>query len=144
MAAADERKRQRNADMDRRKCACGSTNVAPVGKPVCPDCRKDHRPDAKVRERARTLRSYGLTEDDWDAFVKRQGNRCAVCRTDRPGGRGERWNIDHDHVTHQVRGLLCGRCNSAIGLLQDDPEIIRAAARYVVKHRQMELPRKAG
>jgi len=68
-----------------------------------------------------------------------------VCRTDKPGGRKERWHIDHDHVTGQVRGLLCGKCNSAIGLLQDDPEIIRAAAKYVMKHRQMELmPRKAG
>lgn len=145
MAAADERKRQRNANVERRKCACGSTDVAAVGKPVCPACRKDHRPGAQVRERARTLRTYGLTEADWDGFVKRQGNRCAVCRTGKPGGRGERWHIDHDHVTGQVRGLLCGKCNSAIGMLQDDPDVIKAAARYVTRHRQMELfQRKAG
>jgi UDP-N-acetyl-D-mannosaminuronic acid transferase (WecB/TagA/CpsF family) len=42
-------------------------------------------------------------------------------------------------VTGQVRGLLCGKCNSAIGLLGDDPEVIKAAARYVAKHRQMVL-----
>lgn len=101
--------------------------------------------DAQTRERARTLRAYGLTEADWDGFIKRQKNRCAVCRTDKPGGRGERWHIDHDHVTGQVRGLLCGKCNSGIGMLQDDPGIIAAAARYVAKHRQMELfKRKAG
>lgn len=139
MAASDERKRQRNAGLGARRCACGAEVTTAVGKPVCPDCRKDPRPGAQVRERARTLRSYGLTEADWDALIRRQGNRCAVCRTDKPGGRGERWHIDHDHVTGQVRGLLCGKCNSAIGLLGDDPEVIKAAARYVAKHRQMVL-----
>jgi hypothetical protein len=144
MAASERRKVDRNG-LASRRCACGSTDVAAVGKPVCPGCRKDPRPGAQVKERARTLRTYGLTETDWDGLVKRQGNRCAICRTDKPGGRGERWHIDHDHITGRVRGLLCGRCNSAIGMLQDDPEIIRAAARYVIKHRQAGLlPGKAG
>lgn len=145
MAAADERKRQRNSDIGRRKCACGSTDVAAVGKPVCPGCRKDQRPGAQVRDRARTLRAYGLTEADWDGLIKRQRGLCAICRTGKPGGRGERWHIDHDHVTGQVRGLLCHRCNMGIGFFLDDPDVIRAAARYVAKHRQTELfPGKAG
>lgn len=136
MAASEQRKLDRNAGLPSRRCACGSAEVAAVGKPVCPDCRKDQRPGAQARERARTLRAYGLTQAGWDALVNRQGNRCAVCRTDKPGGRGERWHIDHDHVTARVRGLLCGRCNTAIGMLGDDPEIIRAAARYVEEHRK--------
>jgi hypothetical protein len=40
-------------------------------------------------------------------------------------------------VTGQVRGLLCNNCNRGIGYLGDDPEIIKAAARYVTKHRQL-------
>jgi hypothetical protein len=61
-----------------------------------------------------------------------------------PNSSGE-WCIDHDHVTGQVRGLLCGSCNSGIGLLRDDPGVIKAAARYVAKHRQTEISqRKAG
>lgn len=145
MAASEQRKLDRNTGSGPRRCACGAEVQTPVGKPVCPGCRKDPRPGAQVRERARTLRAYGLTQDDWDALVKRQQNRCAVCQTGKPGGRGERWHIDHDHVTGQVRGLLCGKCNSAIGLFRDDPDIIKAAARYVTKHRQMELlQRKAG
>jgi hypothetical protein len=55
-----------------------------------------------------------------------------------PGGRGERWHIDHDHVTDKVRGLLCHSCNVGIGNLQHDPQILMAAARYVMKHRQDE------
>jgi hypothetical protein len=143
MAAAEDRRLARATALGPRHCPCGTEVMTPVGKPVCPDCRKDPRPDAQVRERTRTLRAYGLTQADWDALIERQGNRCAVCRTDKPGGRGERWHIDHDHVTGRTRGLLCHQCNVGIGNLRDDPEIIKAAARYVTEHRQLELG-KAG
>lgn len=152
-AHGEELKRQRGADREPRRCACGSTDVAGVGIPACPDCKKDRRSPAaeqrrKDRERRRTLARYGLTPAEYDGLVKRQRNRCAICRTTKVGGpptRSGYWHIDHDHVTGQVRGLLCGKCNTAIGLLQDDPDILAAATRYVAKHRQMELfQRKAG
>jgi hypothetical protein len=111
-----------------------------TGKPVCPDCRKDPRPDAQIRDRRRTLRTYGLTQEEWDRLIALQGNACAVCKTTQPGGRSEHWHIDHDHVTGQVRGLLCHRCNLGIGQLRDDPQIMMAAARYVAAHRSDEHP----
>jgi hypothetical protein len=135
MAASEQRKVERNAARGPRRCACGAEVDTPVGKPVCPDCRKDQRPGAQARERIRTLRMYGLTQREWDVLVKRQGDRCAICRTDKPGGRGERWHIDHDHLTGRVRGLLCHRCNMGVGFFLDDPQIIKAAARYVTRHR---------
>jgi hypothetical protein len=152
-AHGEELKRQRNADLEPRRCACGSTDVAGVGTPACPDCKKDRRSPAaeqrrKDRERRRTLARYGLSPADYDGFVRRQRNRCAVCRTTKVGGpptRSGYWHVDHDHVTGQIRGLLCSKCNTAIGLLQDDPGILAAATSYVAKHRQMELfQRKAG
>lgn len=79
------------------------------------------------------LRRYGLTIAEWDELLKAQGGRCAICRTDRAGGGDDRWHVDHDHATGQIRGLLCNSCNQAIGLLKDDPEIIAAAARYVAR-----------
>jgi hypothetical protein len=80
-----------------------------------------------------------MTEQDWDQMLAQQDGRCAICRTTRPGGRGESWHIDHDGVTGQVRGLLCGACNTGIGLLKHDPDVIAAALRYVKRHRQMQL-----
>jgi Recombination endonuclease VII len=142
-AAGDEFKRQRNAGLGPRRCACGAEVTTRVGKPVCPECRKDPRPDAQIRERRRTLRTYGLTQADWDNLLRRQGNRCAICRTEEPGFRSE-WDIDHDHVTDQVRGLLCGRCNRGIGQFHEDPAILMAAAQYLITHRQLELPATAG
>jgi len=130
----EELKRQRNEGLPPRRCECGSTDVARVGKPVCPACRKDQRGTEKLqaRERRRTLARYGLTEERWDQLVAVQGDRCGICRTDTPGGRGESWHIDHDKVTGQVRGLLCSQCNRGIGNLEHDPKILKAAAAYLV------------
>src|SRR3990172_7927579 len=61
------------------------------------------------------LRKYGLTEEQFQGMLQKQGGRCAICRTDVPGGRGGKsFATDHDHVTGIVRGLLCQRCNQAI------------------------------
>jgi Recombination endonuclease VII len=121
-----------------RRCACGAEVTTRVGKPVCPSCRKHPRgtEQLQARERRRTLALYGLSQEQWDRLVALQGNRCAVCKTTQPGGRGERWHIDHDHVTGQVRGLLCQLCNVGIGNLRDDPQIMMAAAQYVAAHRR--------
>lgn len=58
-----------------------------------------------------------------------QGGVCAIC------GRAPRddisLHVDHDHATGAVRGLLCFRCNNAVGDLEDDPAILRRAAVYV-------------
>lgn len=136
MAASEQRKVDRNSGTGPRRCACGAEVTTVVGKPVCPACRKDQRPGTQARERKRLLRLYGLTQADWDDLITRQENRCAICRTDRPGGRGERWHIDHDHATGRVRGLLCHRCNMGVGFFLDDPDVMQAAARYVTEHRK--------
>lgn len=60
-----------------------------------------------------------------------QGGRCAACRTTKPGGRYGRFCFDHDHKTGKFRGLLCLRCNTAVGHAGDDPEVLRALADYV-------------
>ncbi len=147
-----ELKRRRGTSREPRRCLCGSADVAGVGIPVCPDCKKEQRSPAaaqrrKERERRRTLALYGLTQAEYEGLVKRQQNRCAICKTTKVGGPPTRrgyWHIDHDHVTGQIRGLLCARCNLGLGNFSDDPELLAAAARYVAKHRQMELFRKAG
>lgn len=62
-----------------------------------------------ARTHAATIeKTYGLTSDQYDALLKRQGGRCAICRA-RP--KSKRLAVDHDHQTGAVRGLLCSRCN---------------------------------
>lgn len=79
---------------------------------------------------------YGLEPAEYQALLERQGGVCAICRRPETAvlrGRNKALCVDHDHVTDRVRGLLCFRCNLAIGYLSDDPERARAAADYLEK-----------
>ncbi len=76
------------------------------------------------------IRKYGITLADFDALLASQGGACAICKG-QPNGPGGRFHVDHCHESNKVRGLLCGRCNTAIGLLGDDPERIEKAAVYL-------------
>lgn len=67
-------------------------------------------------------------------------DECEICdrtETVTRGGRVRRPTIDHNHATGQIRGTLCARCNAAIGLMFDDPEIMRRAAAYVEKYERL-------
>jgi hypothetical protein len=123
----------------------------------CTDCkpeaerRKNDRKNASRRmattkdpelrrllNRAAALSRYGLTQDEFDAMFAAQHGLCAICKNP-PAATGWRTmtslHIDHDHITGTVRDLLCGRCNQGIGSLRDDPDLLRAAADYIERHR---------
>ena len=84
------------------------------------------------------MKKYGITLDDYEALSAAQDNRCLICGDAETGG----LHVDHDHRTGRVRGLLCGRCNKAIGLFDDDPTRVLAAERYLVDSRNMEERRR--
>jgi hypothetical protein len=94
-----------------------------------------YREKAQLRKRRFELAKYGLTVEEYDNLLAKQGSRCAVCGTADPqyrsGPSSARWCVDHDHVTGKIRGLLCHPCNRAIGMLADDAKIIEAALAYV-------------
>lgn len=88
--------------------------------------------------RAWTLRKYGLTHETYEAKHVAQGGVCAICQKPEAGvraGRVKRLAVDHSRRTGRVRDLLCCRCNQAIGLLCEDPDILRRAAAYIERHR---------
>lgn len=82
---------------------------------------------------------YNITELDYDAMVKAQGNKCAICETDTPGGRFNSWQIDHDHSCcpdakscgRCVRGLLCSNCNRALGYFRENAGNLKRAHEYM-------------
>jgi hypothetical protein len=79
------------------------------------------------------MRKYGITLEQFDRMLQNQHGKCAICKG--PNPKATNWHVDHDHVSGQVRGLLCFACNTGIGQLQDDPNVISAALSYVRKHR---------
>lgn len=112
-----------------------------VRRPGCKECAANKRATYDERD---LLKKYGITPDDYRAMLAKQNGRCAICLTDNPFGRLDNnvrqrkrrtFSVDHCHTTGKVRGLLCARCNIAIGNFYDDPELMRAAADYVGGHR---------
>jgi hypothetical protein len=69
--------------------------------------------------------NYGITLEQRNKILESQGNRCAVCRTDEPAGRWNEWHTDHCHATGRVRGILCMRCNIAVGQFFADADYDR-------------------
>lgn len=80
-------------------------------------------------------RLYGIGPEALLQLTESQGGICAICggNPGKIGRRGHhgRLHIDHDHATGRVRGLLCGNCNTMIGLAGEDPEILRKAIEYL-------------
>jgi hypothetical protein len=79
--------------------------------------------------RSHLKRKFGLTVEEYDAMLARQGGGCGICG--RPPRPDISLHVDHDHETGRIRGLLCFRCNNSLGDLDDDPVLLRAALRYV-------------
>lgn len=76
-----------------------------------------------------------MSEEDYNAMLELQEDACAICREPetlkRDDGSEQLLAVDHDHKTGRVRGLLCARCNTALGLLRDDVKAIERAIEYL-------------
>lgn len=80
---------------------------------------------------------FAITLHDYRAKLAAQGGVCAVCREperDMRNGELKALAVDHDHHTGQIRDLLCGGCNRAIGNARENPETLRRAAAYLERH----------
>ncbi len=93
--------------------------------------RRHNRENAPKRF-AKKLAKYWITKEDFDRIFISQGMSCGCCHAAVPGNRG--WNVDHDHVTGLVRGILCCTCNLNIGALGDSVHGVMRAVDYLVKH----------
>ena len=82
------------------------------------------------RRRAKLRSNYALTVEEFDAMVAAQGGRCAICG-EIPSGSRSVLDVDHDHATGTVRGLLCHGCNKATGFLHDNPDLLQKAINYL-------------
>jgi hypothetical protein len=78
-------------------------------------------------------RRYGITAEHYDQMLAEQDGLCAICR-EAPGEQ-----VDHDHATKRVRGLLCFNCNGALGQFRDRPELMLRAVAYLRRGAWQEL-----
>jgi hypothetical protein len=84
----------------------------------------------RTRARAYELKYYyGISEEDFLAMVKGQDGKCAIC-----GHKPKTLYVDHCHVHNTIRGLLCVKCNGALGLFGDNAARVKSAALYLERH----------
>jgi hypothetical protein len=82
--------------------------------------KNNQRPINKKKRQAasglRNIERYGISVQDFRRMLSGQRGRCAICSAKSPPKRKTRWlHIDHNHASGRVRGLLCSRCNGALG-----------------------------
>lgn len=75
----------------------------------------------------------GITLDEYNELLASQAGVCAICK--KPPKEKRRFSIDHDHITGQNRGLLCDKCNMALGLMEDNIKWLSMAIKYLEIHK---------
>ena len=75
-------------------------------------------------------RTYGISLDFYKNLLEKQNHCCAICFQKETSKNG-RLFIDHDHSTGQVRGLLCLKCNTILGMARDNPQVLISCIKYL-------------
>jgi hypothetical protein len=87
-------------------------------------------------------KDFGITVETYHRLLEGQGGVCASCKNPETATRNGniKWlAVDHCHDSHVLRGLLCAACNMAIGMMNDDPARLRAAADYLDRSRALVI-----
>ncbi len=79
-----------------------------------------------------TVYQLGKNPGIYDELLAKQNKVCAICGKPQELGRIQRLHIDHCHKTHDIRGLLCTRCNVGLGCFKDDLGLVSKAHRYLL------------
>lgn len=106
--------------------------------PYCKDCnnfyrnkwRSEMKSSGKWKGylRARNLAVvYGMSEADYDRLWRKQSGKCAICEK-KPS---YRLRVDHCHQSKKVRALLCAGCNTTVGHLEENPELLVRISEYL-------------
>ncbi len=93
----------------------------------------------KIRSKV-LLKNYGIDSEEYDGLLSSQNGVCAICRQPemlKRRGKTAPLSVDHDHTTGKIRGLLCSRCNTGLGLFRDDTKLLKAATWYINVNRNM-------
>ena len=112
----------------------------------------DSKEYAEARKDRGLKKRYGISLRQYWGILTVQGGGCAICGEKEafPASLGKRDKVgrqfslavDHNHRTGRVRGILCHNCNQALGLMRDNPDIMRAAASYLAMDLYAEQQKK--
>ena len=107
-----------------------------------PDKRKRLHQDFynKKKDRMRWYfieKKYGMSQEKYYQLLEEQNNGCKICGTTEAKHRSSNnLLVDHCHVTGKYRGLLCNRCNTSLGFVNDDIELLENMVKYLKEYKQ--------
>jgi hypothetical protein len=130
---------QKSVNDDFWKLATSKDGIASV----CKSCRKVEktnyylriRDDASYKNKKRLANypsKYGVTYQDKQLALFAQGGVCAACKQ-----KATLWHLDHCHKTSNVRGVLCQKCNQALGMVNDSVERLESLIGYLKGDRKL-------
>ncbi len=93
--------------------------------------KERHPEKRKIYTRNSRIRAYGIEPEIYYKMLDQQGNRCAICKSK---STKRAMNIDHDHKTGKVRGLLCDSCNLSLGHLERE-SFVEKSMQYLSKYK---------
>ena len=106
------------------------------GKDIPPQCRPCR---SQTAHNTRIKREFGIDFDEYQRLLELQGGACAICLAQPVT---TRLAIDHDHISGEIRGLLCSRCNNELlGAAHDSIDILRRAVDYLESPPAQVAPR---
>ncbi len=93
----------------------------------------DHQPEVIKNNIHRTDVRKGVKFSEVYEVYKAHDGKCAICGETRKGNK-RNLALDHYHKTNKVRGILCMRCNVALGMFDDDVDKLRNAIAYLARY----------
>ncbi len=99
---------------------CGVENAKRIGK----EC------DKRLYKKKGRIKTFGLTEQQYDQMLSTQDECCAICGKHQKEFKRS-FAVDHCHTTEKIRGLLCMKCNLLLGYANDNIDILASAIRYL-------------
>jgi len=97
-------------------------------------CRDWYRRNPEKQRDIHYRRRYGISLEEYRAMYRAQAGQCAVCADVHSEGD---LRVDHNHSSGRVRSLLCGKCNSGIGMFRERPELFLKAVEYLKAHQNL-------
>lgn len=103
----------------------------------CRSCYNELQRKLPSRQGSKRQYNFGMIAKDFNSLVNKQKGICPICENLLEYGNQV---IDHDHKTQVIRGVLCRRCNTLLGLCRDDPQVLLRGVKYLEKHKNAKRP----
>lgn len=101
---------------------------------LTPAKERTHNTFTVAQQELYKLSRYNLSKEDYDFKYTQQEGRCAICNRHESEFK-KRLHVDHDHMTGDIRGLLCQQCNVGLGNFSDSCERLTNAKDYLTKYK---------